>query len=67
MGKGKKGLGRDGEIEERERLKKRRKRDIPGDEAEMIEQSPLEVGFILPVFSPKTVCVFFFFSFGRRK
>ena len=24
-----------------------------GDEAEMIEQSPLEVGFILPVFSPK--------------
>ena len=24
-----------------------------GDEAEMIEQLPLEVGFILPVFSPK--------------
>ena len=35
-------------------MKKRRKQDIPGsgDEAEMIKQSPLEVGFILPSFSP---------------
>ena len=49
-----------------EEMKKRRKRDIPGDEAEMIEQSPLEVGFILPVFSPKQFA-FSFFSFGRRK
>ena len=45
---------------------KRRKCDIPGDEAEMIEQSPLEVGFILPVFSP-TQFAFSFFSFSRRK
>ena len=43
-------------------MKKRRKRDIPGDEAEMIEQSPLEVGFILPVFSPKQ---FAFSSIGE--
>ena len=42
-------------------MKKRRKRDIPGDEAEMIEQSPLEVGFILPVFSPKQFLFSFFF------
>ena len=47
-------------------MKKRRKRDIPGDEAEMIEQSPLEVGLILPVFSPKQFA-FSFFSFSRRK
>ena len=42
-------------------MKKRRKRDIPGDEVEMIEQSPLEVGFILPVFSPKQFAFSFFF------
>ena len=54
-------------------MKKRRKRNIPGDEVEMIDQSPLEVGFILPVFSPKQFvfssvgesdrAVRFFFSF----
>ena len=31
-----------------------------GDEAEMIEQSPREVGFILPVFSPKQFAFSFF-------
>ena len=39
-------------------MKKRRKRDIPGDEAEMIEQSPLEVGF---QFSPQNSLLFLFF------
>ena len=70
-------------------MKKRRKRDIPGDEAKMrsqfgeviqpvvekIEQSPLEVGFILPIFFPKQLAfssvgesdraVRFFFSFSE--
>ena len=31
-----------------------------GDEAEMIEQSQLEVGFIFPVFSPKQFAFSFF-------
>ena len=39
-------------------MKKRRKRDIPGDEAEMIEQSLLEVGFR---FSPQNSLLFLFF------
>ena len=42
-------------------MKNRRKRDIPGDEVEMIEQSLLEVGFILPIFSPKQFAFSFFF------
>ena len=31
-----------------------------GDEAEMIKQSPFEVGFILPVFFPKQFAFSFF-------
>ena len=42
-------------------MKKRRKRDIPGDEAEMIEQSPLEVGFQFSPESPQNSLLFLFF------
>ena len=39
-------------------MKNRRKRSIPGDEAEMIEQPLLEVEFILPVFSQKKFALY---------
>ena len=47
-------------------MKKRRKRDIPGDEAEMIEQSPLKVGFQFSPESPQNSLLFLFFpSVGK--